>query len=46
MLLTPLRNLLIVNTNNLIARVRLIPRDKVSSDRKMENMDRSAEPLT
>src|SRR6202034_401695 len=28
----PLRNLLIVNTNNLIARVRLIPRDKVSSD--------------
>jgi quinoprotein glucose dehydrogenase len=28
----PIRNLLIVNTNNLIARVRLIPRDKVSSD--------------
>jgi quinoprotein glucose dehydrogenase len=28
----PQRNLLIVNTNNLIARVRLIPRDKVSSD--------------
>jgi quinoprotein glucose dehydrogenase len=27
----PIRNLLIVNTNNLIARVRLIPRDKVSS---------------
>jgi quinoprotein glucose dehydrogenase len=27
-----LSNLLIVNTNNLIARVRLIPRDKVSSD--------------
>ena len=26
------RHLLIVNTNNLIARVRLIPRDKVSSD--------------
>ena len=29
MLLTHVRNLLIVNTNNLIARVRLIPRDKV-----------------
>lgn len=28
----PQRNLLIVNTNNLIARVRLIPRDKVDSD--------------
>jgi quinoprotein glucose dehydrogenase len=28
----PIRNLLIVNTNNLIARVRLIPRNKVSSD--------------
>ena len=28
----PVRNLLIVNTNNLIARVRLIPRDKVNSD--------------
>jgi quinoprotein glucose dehydrogenase len=28
----PHRNLLIVNTNNLMARVRLIPRDKVSSD--------------
>jgi quinoprotein glucose dehydrogenase len=28
----PIRNLLIVNTNNLIARVRLIPRDKVTSD--------------
>ena len=28
----PIRNLLIVNTNNLIARVRLIPNDKVSSD--------------
>jgi quinoprotein glucose dehydrogenase len=28
----PARNLLIVNTNNLIARVRLIPRDKVGSD--------------
>jgi quinoprotein glucose dehydrogenase len=28
----PMRNLLIVNTNNLIARVRLIPRDKLSSD--------------
>ena len=28
----PQRNLLIVNTNNLTARVRLIPRDKVSSD--------------
>jgi quinoprotein glucose dehydrogenase len=28
----PERNLLIVNTNNLIARVRLIPRDKVGSD--------------
>jgi len=28
----PMRNLLIVNTDNLIARVRLIPRDKVSSD--------------
>jgi len=28
----PIRNLLIVNTNNLIARVRLIPRDKVSAD--------------
>jgi quinoprotein glucose dehydrogenase len=28
----PGRNLLIVNTNNLIARVRLIPRDKFSSD--------------
>ncbi len=28
----PQHNLLIVNTNNLIARVRLIPRDKVSSD--------------
>ena len=28
----PIRNLLIVNTNNLIGRVRLIPRDKVSSD--------------
>jgi quinoprotein glucose dehydrogenase len=30
----PQRNLLIVNTNNLISRVRLIPRDKVSSDSK------------
>ena len=30
----PLRNLLIVNTNNLIGRVRLIPRDKVSSDQE------------
>jgi quinoprotein glucose dehydrogenase len=28
----PMRKLLIVNTNNLIARVRLIPRDKVRSD--------------
>jgi quinoprotein glucose dehydrogenase len=28
----PIRNLLIVNTNNLIARVRLIPRNKVSSN--------------
>jgi quinoprotein glucose dehydrogenase len=28
----PIRNLLIVNTNNLVARVRLIPRDNVSSD--------------
>jgi len=28
----PIRNLLIVNTNNLIARVRLIPRDKISSN--------------
>ena len=28
----PVRNLLIVNTNNLMARVRLIPRDKVNSD--------------
>jgi len=28
----PQRNLLIVNTNNLMARVRLIPRDKVSSE--------------
>ena len=28
----PQRNLLIVNTNNLIARVRLIPRDKVGAD--------------
>src|ERR1700674_2729996 len=27
----PIRNLLVVNTNNFIARVRLIPRDKVSS---------------
>jgi quinoprotein glucose dehydrogenase len=33
----PLRNLLIVNTNNLIARVRLIPRDKVSSDNEDGN---------
>jgi quinoprotein glucose dehydrogenase len=33
----PQRNLLIVNTNNLIARVRLIPRDKVSSDSKDGN---------
>ncbi len=30
----PIRNLLIVNTNNLIGRVRLIPRDKVSSDKE------------
>ena len=37
MLLTHMRNLLIVNTNNLIARVRLIPRDKVSSDREDGN---------
>ena len=28
----PVRNLLIVNTNNLMARVRLIPRDQVGSD--------------
>jgi quinoprotein glucose dehydrogenase len=28
----PVRNLLIVNTNNLIARVRLIPRDRATSD--------------
>jgi quinoprotein glucose dehydrogenase len=28
----PIRNLLVVNTNNFIARVRLIPRDKVSSN--------------
>jgi quinoprotein glucose dehydrogenase len=28
----PIRNLLIVNTNNLIARVRLIPRDKIGSN--------------
>jgi quinoprotein glucose dehydrogenase len=28
----PIRSLLIVNTNNLIARIRLIPRDKVKSD--------------
>jgi quinoprotein glucose dehydrogenase len=28
----PVRNLLIVNTNNLIGRVRLIPREKISSD--------------
>jgi quinoprotein glucose dehydrogenase len=28
----PTRNLLVVNTNNLIARVRLIPREKVGSD--------------
>lgn len=33
----PQRNLLIVNTNNLIARVRLIPRDKVSSDHEEGN---------
>ncbi len=30
----PQRSLLIVNTNNFIARVRLIPRDKVNSDRE------------
>jgi quinoprotein glucose dehydrogenase len=30
----PVRNLLIVNTNNLMARVRLIPRDKVNSDKE------------
>jgi membrane-bound PQQ-dependent dehydrogenase (glucose/quinate/shikimate family) len=33
----PKRHLLIVNTNNLIARVRLIPRDKVSSDHEEGN---------
>jgi quinoprotein glucose dehydrogenase len=33
----PRRNLLIVNTNNLMARVRLIPRDKISSDREDGN---------
>ena len=33
----PIRNLLIVNTNNLMARVRLIPRDKVSSDNEDGN---------
>jgi quinoprotein glucose dehydrogenase len=30
----PQHNLLVVNTNNLIARVRLIPRDKVNSDQE------------
>jgi quinoprotein glucose dehydrogenase len=30
----PVRNLLIVNTNNLMARVRLIPREKVNSDKE------------
>lgn len=30
----PQHNLLVVNTNNLIARVRLIPRDKVHSDKE------------
>ncbi len=33
----PQRNLLIVNTNNLIARVRLIPRDKTGSDKEDGN---------
>lgn len=33
----PVRNLLIVNTNNLIARIRLIPRDKVRSDHEDGN---------
>lgn len=33
----PVRNLLIVNTNNLIARIRLIPRDKVGSDHEDGN---------
>jgi quinoprotein glucose dehydrogenase len=33
----PIRKLLIVNTNNLIARVRLIPRDKVSSNNEVGN---------
>jgi quinoprotein glucose dehydrogenase len=33
----PIRHLLIVNTNNLIARVRLIPRDKVSSNKEDGN---------
>jgi len=36
--LDPIRHLLIVNTNNLIARVRLIPRDKVSSDKEDGNV--------
>ncbi|MFL6601291.1 MAG: pyrroloquinoline quinone-dependent dehydrogenase [Steroidobacteraceae bacterium] len=33
----PVRNLLIVNTNNLIARARLIPREKISSDNEDGN---------
>jgi quinoprotein glucose dehydrogenase len=33
----PVRNLLVVNTNNLIARVRLIPREKVNSDHEDGN---------
>ena len=33
----PMRNLLIVNTNHLIARIRLIPRDQVSSDHEDGN---------
>jgi len=33
----PVRNLLIVNTNNLIARVRLIPRGKISSNEEDGN---------
>ena len=42
----PVRDLLIVHTNNLMARVRLIPRDKVNSDNEDGSYGSNAELLT
>lgn len=42
----PQRTLLIVNTNNLMSRVRLIPRDKVGSDNEDGNYGPQRRALT